>query len=500
MSSFQGFIVPMRGKYMIRSAINKYKSLPIQIKASFWFLICAFLQKGISFITTPIFTRLLSTTEYGQYNVFYSWFSILAVIVSLNLSSGVYSRGVVKFENDRNVFSSSLQGLTLTLVGMWTVIYLLFHDFWNHIFELTTVQMLFMLLMIWETAVFNFWSMEQRVDFKYRGLVFISLLASVASPLLGIILVSISDDKVTARIFGLALVQILAYSWLFFAQMIRGKKFLSIAYWKHALDFNIPLIPHYLSMSVLNGADRIMIGKLVNDSSAGIYSLAYSLSQIMTIFNTALLQTIEPWLYKKIRDKKIEDIAKVAYPAFILIALVNLALIALAPEAVAIFAPKEYYNAIWVIPPVTMSVFFMFSYTFFAVFEFYYEKTKLIAIATVAGALLNIILNYIFIQIFGYYAAGYTTLVCYMIYAAFHFIFMKKICHQYLNGAEPYNAKTYVCIAVLFMAVGFVFLFSYNYPVMRYILIVMMVVLAVIKRNFLIGDVKGLINAKSNKG
>lgn len=484
---------------MIRSAITKYKVLPIQMKASFWFLICAFLQKGISFITTPIFTRLLSTTEYGQYNIFISWLSILTVIVSLNLYSGVYSRGVVKFESDRKVFSSSLQGLTLTLVGMWTVIYLLFHDFWNHIFKLTTIQMLLMFLMIWETAVFSFWSMEQRVDSKYKGLVFITLLTSIASPLLGILMVSISDDKITARIFGLALVQILAYTGFFFVQMLRGRKFLSVAYWKHALAFNIPLIPHYLSMSVLNGADRIMIAKLVNESSAGIYSLAYSLSQIVTIFNVALLQTIEPWLYKKIRDKKIEEIAKVAYPSFILIALVNFALISIAPEAVAIFAPEEYYDAIWVIPPVAMSVFFMFSYTFFAVFEFYYEKTKLIAIATAVGAVLNIILNYIFIPIFGYYAAGYTTLICYMIYAAFHFIFMKKICYQYLNGAEPYNTKTYMCIAVLFIVAGFILLFSYNYTILRYSLILMMIVLVVIKRNLLIAAVKDIINAKAIK-
>ena len=60
----------------------KYRSIPVQVKASLWFLICAFLQKGISFITTPIFTRLLSTSEYGQYNVFNSWMNIIIVIVT----------------------------------------------------------------------------------------------------------------------------------------------------------------------------------------------------------------------------------------------------------------------------------------------------------------------------------------------------------------------------------------------------------------------------------
>ena len=85
----------------------KYKSLPVQIKASFWFLICSFIQRGISLITTPIFTRLLSTVEYGQYNVFNSWMGIINIIVTLNLYAGVYQRGLVIFEKQRNVFSSS---------------------------------------------------------------------------------------------------------------------------------------------------------------------------------------------------------------------------------------------------------------------------------------------------------------------------------------------------------------------------------------------------------
>ena len=75
----------------------KYKSLPVQVKASFWFLICSFLQRGISVITVPIFTRLLSTSEYGQFSVFNSWMGIISIIVTLNLFCGVYQRGLVAF-------------------------------------------------------------------------------------------------------------------------------------------------------------------------------------------------------------------------------------------------------------------------------------------------------------------------------------------------------------------------------------------------------------------
>ena len=110
------------------SLLKKYRSLPVQAKASIWFLICAFLQKGISVLTTPIFTRLLTAAEYGQFNVFNSWLSILQIFISLNLSFGVYAQGLVKFSEDRYVFSSSMQGLSSILSVFWTIIYILFHN------------------------------------------------------------------------------------------------------------------------------------------------------------------------------------------------------------------------------------------------------------------------------------------------------------------------------------------------------------------------------------
>ncbi len=481
---------------MIKNIESKYQNIPIQVKASFWFLISAFMQRGISLITTPIFTRLLNTTEYGQYNIFNSWLGILTVCISMNLSAGVYSRGLVKYENDRQVFSSSLEGLSLTLVLFWGAVYFVFHSFWNKFFSFTTVQMAFMLLLIWTSGVYGFWSMGQRVDFKYQKLVAVTLIMALAKPVLGIIFVRLAKDKVTARIFGLVLVEVSICSILFIDQMSKGRKFYSAKYWKHALCFNVPLIPHYLSMTVLNGSDRIMIGKMVSESSAGIYGLAYSISQVMTLFNTALLQTIEPWLYKKINNKDIKSISTVAYPSFIIIAVVNLLLIALAPEAVAVFAPPEYYEAIWVIPPIAMSVFFTFSYTFFAAFEFYYEKTKLIAFATSAGAVLNIVLNFIFIKLFGYYAAGYTTLVCYIVYAMFHMFFMRKICREKLNNEQPYSIRHYFAIATIFFTIGFLFMASYEHIVIRYGMLIVVLAVCVLLRNRIIRTVKVLLGVR----
>ncbi len=484
-----------------KKIVNKYKSMPLQVKASFAFLICAFLQKGISFITTPIFTRILTTTEYGQYNVFNSWMGIISVIVTLNLSSGVYIQGLVKFDNRKNEYTSTLQGLTITLVCAWLGIYLVFRNFWNNLFSLTTTQMLLMFIIIWTTAVITFWSAEQRVEFKYKKLVAITVAVSILRPLLSIILIRISDDKVTARILGIAIVDILAYTGLFIAQMKRGRKFFSKESWKYVLAFNLPLIPHYLSNTVLNSSDRIMINNMIGSSEAGIYSLAYSVSMIMSIFNQALTQTIEPWLYKKMKENRIDEIPGVAYPAFILIAIVNLLLIAFAPEVIAIFAPADYYDAIYVIPPVAMSVYFIFVYYFFVTFEFYYEKTRYITIATLSSAALNILLNYVFIKRFGYYAAGYTTLICFMLYAGFHYILMNRIVKKE-NGADTkvYDIKYLLLITGVFMGLGFLLLFTYGYPVLRYALLALIIIALVIKRDFVKQTIRRLMDLRKKKG
>lgn len=481
---------------LIKKTYNKYRNLPVALKASIWFLVCSFLQKGISVISTPIFTRLLTSSEYGQYNVFNSWLGVISVFITLYLFNGVYTQGLVKFEKEKDRFSSALQGLTLTLVLIWAIIYCLGKNFWNGILSISTTQAGLMFLMIWASAVFNFWAAEQRVVLRYKQLVAVTIVVSIAKPLAGIILVLGSEDKVTARIFGLAIVEVVGYTWMFFSQTRRGKILFDWKIWKYALAFNIPLVPHYLAQNVLVSSDRIMIKKLVGASEAGIYSLAYSIAQIMILFNTALTQTISPWIYKKIKDNEAQKITKIAYGSLTFIAVANILLIAFAPEIVKIFAPEEYYAAIWAIPPVAMSVFFQFAYSFFACFEFYYEKTGFITVATIISAIANLGLNYVCINLFGYVAAGYTTLICYIIQFTCHYIMMQRVCNEYLDGIVVYKPSVLISLIAVFFAIGFGFMLTYNYPSLRYILLSVIVLVVFIKRKTIIYFIRTLLRTR----
>ena len=153
---------------MLYSWLSKYNSASEYVKASIWFMLCMFLQKGISTISTPIFTRILTTDEYGQFSVFNSWMSIVTVFVTLSIFNGVFTSGLVRFEKNRDVFASSMQGLLLTMMLGWGIVYFLFCDFWNRLFTMSTTEMTAMFVLIWTSSIVSLWGAKQRVLLHYK--------------------------------------------------------------------------------------------------------------------------------------------------------------------------------------------------------------------------------------------------------------------------------------------------------------------------------------------
>lgn len=478
--------------------IARFKSLPIQVQAGFAFLLCTVFQRSFTIITTPIFTRLLTTAEYGKYSVFVSWERIITCFVTMSISSGIYGQVVVKFDDRRPQYSSAMQGLTLTLVLLGFGVYLVASDFWNSIFSLETSQMAAMFIIMWGHAVFGFWSGEQRVEYKYKHLLLITLLVSLLQPVMCVLFIWNSSNKVTGLVWGIAVTMGLCYSYLFYIQQKRGKLFYSKSIWLYSLRLALPLIPHYLSMVALNSLDRIMIENMVGSSEAGIYNLAYTISLCGMLINQAVLQTLNPWIGYRIKYQQFHELKRIVYPVLVGIACINLLIILFVPEIVRIFAPPSYGEAIWIMPPIVMSVFFDFAYNLFGKFEFYFEKTHYLSIATFVGAVVNILLNYFFISRYGYFAAGYTTLVCYILFVVMHYYFMRRICCDMINNVKVYELSVLVAISAIFMLCGFLMMRTYTNAMLRYGLICIILLAILIKRSIISSFVATLILNRKN--
>ena len=234
--------------------LKKYNNMGVAVKAGIWFTVCNFLQKAISMITMPIFTRLLPTEDYGMFTIYQSWYAIICIFATLNLSGAVVNNGMIKYKDRRAEFISSLQGLSTLVTFLFLALYLFNSSFWNNLFELPTSLMLVMFGQLLFEPGYLFWMQRNRFEFKYHNVVVVTLGVAIFSPLFGIIAVVISENKVFARVFSYAIVQICVGLFFYILQAYRGKKFYDKIFWKFALTFNLPLIPHYLSQIVLGQA------------------------------------------------------------------------------------------------------------------------------------------------------------------------------------------------------------------------------------------------------
>lgn len=481
---------------MISNSLNKliklYKGMSLPVKAGLWFTICNFLQRGISVITVPIFTRLLTQDQYGVYSLYLSWLNLLSIFTSLNLYYGVFNKAMVKYEDDRDRYISSMQGLVTALCGVFFLVYLLFYKKLNDFFELTTPIMCMMFFEMLMVPASQFWMGKKRFEYDYKPIVGVCLLKSILNPLLGIIFVIISKQKDEARIFAIVLVEMVIGGVLFIKQFLRGKSFFVKKYWTYSLKFNIPLIPHYLSGSILNQGDRIVIQKMVDGTAVALYSVAYNIAMLTQLITNAIAQAITPWLYKSLKDEKYDGISRKLRPIMILVAGISCVLMLLAPEIVWIFASKEYSSAVYIIPPIAASVFFIYMYNVYSNFEFYYEKKLFIAIASVAAAVMNVALNIVFVPLFGYVAAGYTTLFCYAVYAFSHFCFSKIICMKEIGGAKIFEFRDFLVCAVIVVAFSFVSELLYSNTAVRYTVIMLIVLAGFLIRNRIIHTIKNI--------
>lgn len=472
--------------------LAKYKGLSVQAKSAIWFAVCSILQKGISLITVPIFTRLLTTEQYGTYSLYLSWLQILTIVTSLYLYHGVFNNGMTKFDKDRDVYISSMQGLTLTITTIVFAIYLAARDFWSGLLGLAPVFVFLMFIEMSVTPALHFWSGKQRFEYKYKRLVAITLAKTAVNPILGIIMVLLAQEKDIARVASVVITEVIFCGLIMILQYYRGKRFVHLKYWKYALGLAVPLLPHYLSGMILNQGDRVMIDRMVGKSEVAFYSVAYNIGLLVQIFTRAINNSFIPWMYQKIKKGDYSGIQKTMNFLLVIISTMGFGLMMCSPELVLLFGSSKYANAVYVIPPVAASVYFIFLYNLLAIPQFYFEETRFLAVSSFIAAALNIGLNYVFIKIYGYIAAGYTTLTCYVIYSLGHYIVSKNVLKKCLSGVELYDTKFILGLSIIMIVIGVVSNFLVDLWYIRYALIIVICGFSFIKRKEIIAVIKGI--------
>lgn len=470
--------------------IKKIKQLPQGVKASIAFFFASVISKGIVYITTPLYTRLLTTDEYGQVSVYTTWLNLFGIVAMFCLSYGVFNNGMIDYPEKRDDYSFSMLILSNIITVCFSALLLCLYPLIKSQLGLEPPLLILMCLSFLFQPAYNFWTARQRYELKYKMTVIWTILTGLLSTLISVIaIICTSDNRFYARIFGAEMTLIVIYIGFYIYLAVKNSFKINTCYWKSALIFNLPLIPHYLSTYLLGSSDKLMISYLIDDSATAYYTVAYSVAAIATTVWSAINSSLIPFTYEKCRDKNYKAISAITMPLLTVFAVVCILVIMLAPEVVAIMATADYMEAVYVIPPIIGGVFFQVQYFIYANIVYYYKRPKYVMYASVTSTVFNIVLNYLFIPKFGYAAAGYTTLICYMLQASIDYLALKKIVKE-----KVYNMRYLGILSLGVIITSLISAMIYDHTLIRYAVVLTSIILCIIFRNKIIGIIKTVRN------
>lgn len=390
----------------------------IAVKSGFFFVVSQILVRGISFITTPIYTRLLSTEQFGQIRVYESWLQIAVPIMSLCLWKSV-ERAKYDMRERFDSYTSSVQNLSYLSILLMTGLCLLFKPQVEAFCNMDDVMLYVAFGYIFAYTSVLYMNRREKQSMRYKFATTASMLLTIPATVISIIWLYIGNVRgeygqlVHYRILGFYVPQIIGGLIIALIMAVQGKKLFSLEFWKYGLVYSLPLIPEVLSIQIMNQADKIMIQNLVGEWETGIFAVGTTVSFIIWILEDSVWNAWLPWFYEKISRGESEDIEKPWTTVMCGFGVISWFLVMLAPEIVLILGGQKNMEAIWVISPmITGTLFRFYSYSYTAI-QNYYKKTGYVALGTIVTMFLNVGMNYVCIRCFGYQAAAYTTAASY---------------------------------------------------------------------------------------
>jgi len=454
---------------MLRKIISKEEKATTA-KIAIWYAISSIFVRGLAFISTPIFTRLLSKAEFGDFSNFTSWESILAVIVTLDFTASI-ARAKYDFDERMDEYLSSILLISniVTLVAYLAVE--LNRNFFESLFSMDIIYIRAMFLYVMFLPAFNYLQAKHRIYRKYKFFVGFAVSSALLRTGVAVLLVVLMHNKLLGRVIGYVIPTTIMNIILEILILRKGRK-LNWGCVKYAAVIAIPLIPHALSGIVLGSSDRIMITKYVGSEANALYTLAYQVSLLANLLWTSMNQAWAPWLYDSIHAERITLIRKNSKIYLGVFAILIMGVLLITPELMLLLGGRGYFEARYVMPPVIMGCVFQFVYGMYVNLEIYDKKTFLISIGTVSAALLNVGLNSVFIPKYGYIAAAYTTLVGYAALFTFHYIIV-KVKVRYL--CNIYDSKFIAMILAAMIICCGLALPLYRLDIVRYIVLLIYV-------------------------
>lgn len=470
----------------------KLNSTSPVVKAAAVYTIASFLVKGLHLITTPLFTRVMTVEQIGEVTNYATWGSYFSTIAALGLTSGAINIALKEYKTDRAGYVKSSQTVTTASAIIFGIIVLLLYPYISSFMGMPIQYVFVMFIAMIFTFSQSFWMAWQRYEYRYKAVAGVTLGSSVLVTVVSLLAVILAknkgvEDLSSVRIYTQVGVALLFSVPIFIYIQSRKKPLINKQYTLFSLQIGLPMVVHAFSKTLLSASDKTMINAMIGARALGLYSILYVVSSLSIIVWESINASFVPYFFEKLDSEKdnTNTIRKISFVMLAVFGAVSFLLALFAPELVMIIGGDQYLEAVYVAPPVCAGIFFIAIYSLYGNVLMFYKKTNYVMLCTLAAAVFNVVSNIIFIPMFGYIAAAYTTLASYAFMALVYCVISKRI-----SDRTIYDNRAFWLVSAIVVGLCLMCNLLYINTIVRYVVIGFMLIALLCLRRPILATIK----------
>jgi O-antigen/teichoic acid export membrane protein len=403
--------------------MNKKKQLAKNTIIIFLGKVCTQL---ISFFLLPLYTSYLATDEYGLVDLIQTYVTLLVPIITLELEMSIFrylidSRSSKK--DTKKLISNNFFILLISLL-IFSIIYLIVTMFINIPFKwLILVDIIVCVLSGNFLQVAR--GFGKTVDYSIS-----CILTGLTTVISNIILICFVGLGAEGMITSMALANFICSLYLFIRlrlDKLINFKLVDLSLIKDMFKYSIPFIPNGISWWIVNVSDRSIISFVLGASANGLYAISNKfptiISSLTGVFNLSWSESAALHINSSDRDEFFSDITNTVLKLF---SALGVGMIACMPFVFPLLIDSKYNEAYYYIPPLVLGTVFNVAICLYSQVYLAKKLSKQVASTAVVGAIINILINVIFIKKIGLYAASISTAISYFIMMVYRHIDLKK--------------------------------------------------------------------------
>lgn len=397
----------------------------------------------VSFLLLRLYTSKLTTAEYGTYDFLVTLSTFLLPIITMLMEESMF-----RFLIDAEDLKSKKRVITATIAytTVGTIIFTLIAGIAMGMmqYEYAIVFLLFII----SNILIGLSNALARGTGKIKLYSFSNFILGASTIALNIIFIVGFKWGVNGLLWSNtvanSITAIVVLIKLHLPQFI-SKKDLDKKTMSEMLRYSIPLVPNNLSWIIISLSDRLMLTWMIGANANGLYSIANKFPNIIYtfygFFSTAWKESAARILKE---ENKVEYYNSIYKDIKFFLKAIVLGLIAIMPFAFPLLVDSSYNEAYIYIPALVISIYYTNMSNFYGGIFTAYKNTKIMGSTTVVAAIMNVVLNLVFIPRFGIWAATLSTLISNVIVFAYRRYRLK----EYIRLNEKFNYAFWILLVI----------------------------------------------------